>query len=198
MTANKQRVGFIGVGLMGHGMAKNILEKGYPLSIIGHRNRKPVEDLVKRGAREAKSPAEMARNSDVIFLCVTSSVQVEDLVRRKDGLKAGAHKGLVIVDCSSLAEHANLNDQEPVQLHRNYAGVPNRFFNSIRSIELKKSYNSLKSAKSSASVGGFRLNLSSALTSSNISAKLRFPSMYFRMNFPNLPGFTDTLTPVCA
>jgi 3-hydroxyisobutyrate dehydrogenase-like beta-hydroxyacid dehydrogenase len=83
---SKQRVGFIGVGLMGHGMAKNIVEKGYPLSIIGHRNRKPVTDLVKRGAPEAKCPAEMAKNSDVIYICVTSSVQVEDLIRRMDGI----------------------------------------------------------------------------------------------------------------
>jgi hypothetical protein len=103
---SKQRVGFIGVGLMGHGMAKNIVEKGYPLSIMGHRNRKPVTDLVKRGAKEAKSPAEMAKNSDVIFICVTSSVQVEDLIRRKDGIKAGAQArsgkgGLIIVDCST-------------------------------------------------------------------------------------------------
>ncbi|WP_319633567.1 NAD(P)-dependent oxidoreductase [Pelagibius marinus] len=101
MSSKKQRVGFIGVGLMGHGMAKNIVEKGYPLSIMGHRNRKPVTDLVRRGAKEAKSPADMAKNSDVIFLCVTSSVQVEDLIRRKDGIKAGAHKGLIIVDCST-------------------------------------------------------------------------------------------------
>jgi len=100
-VSKKQRVGFIGVGLMGHGMAKNIVEKGYPLSIMGHRNRKPVNDLVKRGAKEAKSPAEMAKNSDVIFLCVTSSVQVEDLIRRKDGIMAGAHKGLIVVDCST-------------------------------------------------------------------------------------------------
>ena len=56
----EQKVGFIGVGLMGHGMAKDILEKGYPLTIMGHRNRKPVKDLVRRGAREVKSPAAMA------------------------------------------------------------------------------------------------------------------------------------------
>jgi 3-hydroxyisobutyrate dehydrogenase-like beta-hydroxyacid dehydrogenase len=105
---SKQRVGFIGVGLMGHGMAKNIVEKGYPLSIIGHRNRKPVTDLVKRGAKEAKSPAEMAKNSDVIFICVTSSVQVEDLIRRKDGIKAGAHKGLIIVDCSTADPNSTI------------------------------------------------------------------------------------------
>ena len=54
----KTRVGFIGVGLMGHGAAKNIMERGgYPLTILGHRNREPVEDLIRRGAREASDPA---------------------------------------------------------------------------------------------------------------------------------------------
>ncbi len=98
---DKPRVGFIGVGYMGHGMAKNIVEKGYDLTIMGHRNKAPVRDLVKRGAKEVRSPATMAKTADVIFLCVSSSVQVEDLVRRKDGLLAGGHKGLVIVDCST-------------------------------------------------------------------------------------------------
>ena len=106
--AKKERVGFIGVGLMGHGMAKNIVEKGYRLTVMGHRNKKPVKDLVKRGAVEVKSPAEMARQSDVIFLCVTSSVQVEDLVRRKDGILAGAKAGLTLVDCSTSDPNSTL------------------------------------------------------------------------------------------
>ena len=95
------RIGFIGVGLMGHGMAKNLLEKGYPLTMLGHRNRAPIEDLVKRGAKEAKNAEDVARNSDIVFLCVIGSTQVEALVRGPSGLKAGAHKGLVIVDCST-------------------------------------------------------------------------------------------------
>ena len=107
-AAKKEKVGFIGVGLMGHGMAKNILEKGYKLSIMGHRNRKPVTDLVKRGAKEVKTPAAMARQSDVIFLCVTSSVQVEDLIRRKGGILAGAKRGLTIVDCSTSDPNSTL------------------------------------------------------------------------------------------
>ncbi len=97
----EQEIGFIGVGLMGHGMAKNILEKGYPLTIMGHRNRKPIEDLVRRGAREVKSPAAMAGEVDVLFLCVSSSVQVEDLMRRGGGILAGAKPGLTVVDCST-------------------------------------------------------------------------------------------------
>lgn len=99
--SDKEKVGFIGVGLMGHGMAKNILEKGYPLTIMGNRNRIPVEDLVGRGAVETTSPKDMAAQCDVIHLCVTSSVQIEDLCRRADGLLAGAHEGLIVIDCST-------------------------------------------------------------------------------------------------
>ena len=95
------RIGFIGVGLMGHGMAKCLAEKGHALTVMGHRNRAPVEDLVKRGAKEARSAAEAARNSDIVFLCVTGSTQVEALVRGPDGIAAGAHSGLVVVDCST-------------------------------------------------------------------------------------------------
>jgi 3-hydroxyisobutyrate dehydrogenase-like beta-hydroxyacid dehydrogenase len=100
-SAKKDRVGFIGVGLMGHGMAKNLLEKGFPLTVMGNSNRVPVDALVAKGAREAKTPAELARASDVIFLCVTDSSVVERLVRGPDGIKSGAHKGLVIVDTST-------------------------------------------------------------------------------------------------
>lgn len=97
----KERIGFIGVGLMGHGIAKNLLKAGYPLAIMGHRNRAPVEDLVKSGATETKSARDLAQQSDVVLLCVTGSPEVEALVRGSDGLKAGAHKGLVIVDTST-------------------------------------------------------------------------------------------------
>jgi 3-hydroxyisobutyrate dehydrogenase-like beta-hydroxyacid dehydrogenase len=96
-----ERIGFIGLGLMGHGMANNLLGKGYPLTILGHRNRAPVDDLVRRGAREARTAAELARNSDIVFLCVTGSPEVETLVRGTDGLKAGARPGLIVVDCST-------------------------------------------------------------------------------------------------
>jgi 6-phosphogluconate dehydrogenase len=53
---SKQKIGYIGVGLMGHGAAKNILEKGHPLTIMGHRNRAPVDDLLKAPARERAPP----------------------------------------------------------------------------------------------------------------------------------------------
>jgi len=97
----KPRIGFIGVGLMGHGAAKNIVEKGYPLTVMGNRNRQPVDDLVARGAKELKSGAEMARASDILFLCLPSSVEVEAMVLGKGGVLEGAHDKLIVVDSTT-------------------------------------------------------------------------------------------------
>lgn len=94
-------VGLIGVGLMGHGIGKNVVEKGYALNIMAHRNREPVEDLLKRGAQELKTPAEIAAASDMVILCVTGTPQVEEAVYGPNGLLKGARKGLVIADCST-------------------------------------------------------------------------------------------------
>lgn len=101
MSTATESIGFIGVGLMGHGIAKNIVEKGYRLKVMGHRNRAPVEDLVSRGATEGKTPKEIAEASTIIFICVTGSAQVEAIVRGPDGLKSGLKKGSVVIDCST-------------------------------------------------------------------------------------------------
>lgn len=101
MTSQKPRIGFIGVGMMGHGMAKNLVEKGFPATVLGHCNRAPVEDLVKRGAREAKNPADAAASADIVFLCVSGSPQVEEIVHGANGLLGAARKGLYVVDCST-------------------------------------------------------------------------------------------------
>ena len=98
MTAAKETIGFVGTGLMGHGMAKNIVEKGYPLTVTAHRNRAPVEDLVARGATEAASLADLARGSSIIFLCLTGSPEVAAAVA---ALKPGLARGTVVVDCST-------------------------------------------------------------------------------------------------
>ena len=94
------RVGFVGVGLMGHGMAKNIVEKGHPLTIVAHRNREPVEDLKSRGAREAADLHELAAQSDIVVICVTGSPQVEATLTGPGGL-ASAGRKLIVCDCST-------------------------------------------------------------------------------------------------
>ena len=96
-----ETVGFIGLGHMGHGMAKNIVEKGYGLTVVAHRNRAPVTDLIGRGAVEAASIGDLAERSSVVFLCVTGSPEVEAAVRGPEGLLARLKPGSVVVDCSS-------------------------------------------------------------------------------------------------
>ncbi len=100
-TAARERIGFIGLGMMGHGMAKNIVEKGYPLTFLGRRNRKPADDLLARGAKEAATPRAVAEATDIVFICVTGSREVEAIVRGPGGLKEGLRKGQVVVDCST-------------------------------------------------------------------------------------------------
>jgi len=97
----RKTIGFIGVGLMGHGMAKNLLEKGWAVAVLGHRNRAPVEDLAARGAREAADVADLVTGADVVFLCVTGTPEVEDLALRPGGILAHAREGQIVVDTST-------------------------------------------------------------------------------------------------
>ncbi len=95
------KIGFIGVGMMGQGMAKNLVEKGFATTILGNRNRVPVDRLLALGAAEGRDGADVAAKSDIVFICVTGSPQVEAVVYGARGLLAGAREGLIVVDCST-------------------------------------------------------------------------------------------------
>jgi 3-hydroxyisobutyrate dehydrogenase-like beta-hydroxyacid dehydrogenase len=97
----KPRIGFVGVGLMGHGIARNLVTKGYPLTLRLHRNRQAAEDLFEAGAKEVATYEQLACDSEIVFLCVTGAPQVEEIVLGPQGLTAGAHEGLTIVDTST-------------------------------------------------------------------------------------------------
>ncbi len=97
----KEAIGFVGVGHMGHGMAKNIIDNGHSLTLLGHRNRAPVDDLLGRGATEATTAAEVGAASDIVFLCLPGSAQVEAVVLGENGLAEGLRRGSVVVDCST-------------------------------------------------------------------------------------------------
>ena len=101
MSDTRPRIGFIGIGMMGHGMAKNLLAKGFPLTLRVHRDRAKVSDLLAAGAKEAKSSAQVAAASDIVILCVTGSPQVEEVVRGNDGILSAARAGLVVIDTST-------------------------------------------------------------------------------------------------
>jgi len=93
-----ERIGFVGVGLMGHGMAKNMLAAGYPVTVIAHRNRGPVEDLIAQGATEVASLSDLAEAATIIHICAPGSPQVEAIV---DALLPAMKPGTIVVDCST-------------------------------------------------------------------------------------------------
>ena len=96
-----KRIGFIGVGLMGHGMCKNLLEKGYDVIGLAHRNRAPLEDLIEKGATEGANPKDVVEQSDIVIICVTGSPQVEEVVYGENGILDGCREGQIIIDCTS-------------------------------------------------------------------------------------------------
>lgn len=96
----KERIGFIGLGYMGSGMAANLQKKGWPLTVYARRSRETLEKLVAAGAAEARTPREMAAACDIVVLCVTGSPEVIETIDGADGL-ASAGKPLMIVDCST-------------------------------------------------------------------------------------------------
>ncbi|SPF78011.1 NAD(P)-dependent oxidoreductase [Pseudoprimorskyibacter insulae] len=99
--SDKPVIGFIGLGYMGHGMAKNIIQNGYALYVKGNRNRTPVERLVGMGATEVASPKAMAEACDIIHICLSNSAQVEGIMRGPDGILASGKAGLVVIDATT-------------------------------------------------------------------------------------------------
>lgn len=95
-------VGMIGVGLMGHGIALNVMGRGgFPLAFLDHPGNQPVDDLVGMGARRCATPGEVAAASDVVIVCVTGSPQVEAVLTGEAGVTGRLRPGAVVVDCST-------------------------------------------------------------------------------------------------
>ena len=96
-----QHIGFIGAsGLMGHGIARNLMAKGFKLSLTVHRNAAGVADLLAAGATQVDNAAALG-DCDAVILCVTGSPQVEANLTGPSGVLAGAKGGLVVVDTST-------------------------------------------------------------------------------------------------
>jgi len=94
-------VGYIGLGLMGKSIARNIHKAGFPL-VVHNRSRAAVEELVAEGASAAGSPAELAALVDVVFTNLPDTPDVEKVVLGEKGILAGAQKGLIFVDNSTI------------------------------------------------------------------------------------------------
>jgi 2-hydroxy-3-oxopropionate reductase len=95
------KVGYIGLGLMGKSIARNILKAGFPL-VVHNRSQASVDELVAEGASQAPSPADVAAQVDVIFTNLPDSPDVEKVVLGAKGILEGAHSGLIFVDNSTI------------------------------------------------------------------------------------------------
>ncbi len=105
---SKQKVGIIGVGLMGHGIATNIQKSGWEIGVLEHAGDQPIDDLTSGGALVYKTLAELVAASEVIILCVTGSPQVEDVLLREGGVLENLLSGTVIIDCSTAVPSSTI------------------------------------------------------------------------------------------
>ena len=95
------KIGFIGLGIMGRPMAKNLVKAGYDLTVYD-LNEEAVADLVSCGARAADSSREASLEAEVVITMVPNSPQVREVVLGKDGMAEGASEGTVLIDMSSI------------------------------------------------------------------------------------------------
>jgi 3-hydroxyisobutyrate dehydrogenase-like beta-hydroxyacid dehydrogenase len=95
------RVGLIGVGLMGHGIGKNIASKGWELHFLDHAGNQPTADLVELGATPHDRAKDLAALCDILVLCVTGSPQVEDVLVGSGSVLETLRPGSIVVDCST-------------------------------------------------------------------------------------------------
>jgi 3-hydroxyisobutyrate dehydrogenase-like beta-hydroxyacid dehydrogenase len=102
MNQQTPAIGFIGLGLMGSRMATRLLEAGYPLT-VHNRTREKTQSLAGRGAKVAGTPQELATKADVVMLSLTDDTALEQTMHGPQGVLAGVHAGLMVIDLSSVS-----------------------------------------------------------------------------------------------
>ena len=95
---SKPNIGFIGLGLMGAAMVGRLQDLGYTLSVLGNVARPRVDAAVARGATEAANARELTAASDIVMLCMGTSISVESRMRGPDGVIAGLKPGTIVID----------------------------------------------------------------------------------------------------
>ena len=97
----KKKIGIIGIGLMGHGIARNLLKHGHLLSVLEHPGNRPLDELKAGGAMSFAIASKLASNVDIVILCVTGTPEVEAVLTGQDGVLHGIRPGTVVIDCST-------------------------------------------------------------------------------------------------
>lgn len=106
------RIGMIGLGLMGLGIATNIVKKGYALTAMSHAGNQPLDELIRAGATTVTTAQAVAQACDIVILCVNGSAQVEAILEGVSGLCAGLRKGMTVIDCSTSLPASTLQVAE--------------------------------------------------------------------------------------
>ena len=96
-----KKIGMIGIGLMGHGIASNIVKHGYSLTVLEHPGNRPLDGLKAAGVGTRTSAKDVAAGSDVVILCVTGTPQVEAVLFGKNGVLEGLSPQGIVIDCST-------------------------------------------------------------------------------------------------
>jgi 3-hydroxyisobutyrate dehydrogenase len=103
-----ERVGFIGLGIMGRGMAKNLLKAGFRVR-VWNRTASRMEPLIAAGAEAGSSPADVAAHSDIIITCVSDTPDVEEVILGEHGVIHGAQPGSLVIDMSTISPQATID-----------------------------------------------------------------------------------------
>ena len=111
------KIGMIGIGMMGHGIASNLLKHGHPLTVLEHPGNQPLDALLTAGARTVSNAKALAEQVDVIILCVTGSPQVEAVLLGEQGVLQGLKADSIVIDCSTAIPTSTEKIAAQVQAH---------------------------------------------------------------------------------
>lgn len=111
-----ERIGFIGLGLMGKPMARNLLKAGFGVTVF-NRSRPVIDALVEEGALPAASPREVAKNSDIVLTMLPDTPDVEAVILGREGVIEGTHEGLLVIDMSTISPLATQQIAAELALH---------------------------------------------------------------------------------
>jgi 2-hydroxy-3-oxopropionate reductase len=120
-----EKIGFIGLGLMGGAMVARLQDKGYSVTVLGNRDRTELDKAIARGATEATDARDLAAQSDIIMLCVGTSQHVESRMRGADGVIAGMKPGAIVIDFgTSLPDSTRVLADEVAAAGGTYLDAP--------------------------------------------------------------------------
>lgn len=111
----KKNIGMVGIGMMGHGIASNIVKHGHTLTVLEHAGNQPLDGLKAAGARSVTRAADVAAQSDIVILVLTGSPQVEAVLAGEGGVLQGLRPGSIVIDCSTALPASTTRMAQAVQ-----------------------------------------------------------------------------------